>query len=96
MDFEDLNWKHRPYNSFFAYCQSKLANILFTKSLAKRLEGTDVIVNALHPGAVNTEIPRNFRILVSQLIDMFFLLISATSLKYLFPENVDNNILRPH
>ena len=38
MNWEDLNWdKH--YSRIFAYCQSKLANILFIKALAKRLEG---------------------------------------------------------
>ena len=41
-----------------AYGQAKLANILFTRELAKRLEGTNVTVNAFHPGAVATEIWR--------------------------------------
>ena len=35
---------------------SKLANIMFTRSLARRLEGHDVTVNCLHPGAVNTNL----------------------------------------
>lgn len=37
-----------------AYAQSKLANILFTKALARRLEGTGVTANAVHPGSVRT------------------------------------------
>jgi NAD(P)-dependent dehydrogenase (short-subunit alcohol dehydrogenase family) len=41
-----------------AYGQAKLANILFTRELAKRLQGTSVTVNAFHPGAVATEIWR--------------------------------------
>ena len=38
-----------------AYAQSKLANALFSYSLSKRLESTGVTVNALHPGAIDTE-----------------------------------------
>jgi NAD(P)-dependent dehydrogenase (short-subunit alcohol dehydrogenase family) len=37
-----------------AYCNAKLANILFTKALARRLAGTGIVVHAMHPGAVNT------------------------------------------
>uniref|UniRef100_A0A1B0GM47 Short-chain dehydrogenase n=1 Tax=Phlebotomus papatasi TaxID=29031 RepID=A0A1B0GM47_PHLPP len=55
---EDLN-SEKSYNRITAYSQSKLANILFTRELAKRLEGTRVTVNALHPGAVNTELMRH-------------------------------------
>ncbi|MEO3947764.1 SDR family oxidoreductase [Gorillibacterium sp. CAU 1737] len=46
----------RGYNVIRGYAQSKLANILFTKELARRLAGTHVTVNALHPGAVATNI----------------------------------------
>ncbi|KAH8325219.1 hypothetical protein KR074_012217 [Drosophila pseudoananassae] len=52
---DDLN-SEKSYSRFGAYEQSKLANVLFTRELAKRLEGTGVTVNALHPGAVNTDI----------------------------------------
>lgn len=48
--------------SFKGYAQAKLANLLFTRELAKRLQGTRVTVNAFHPGAVLTgiwsELPR--------------------------------------
>jgi NAD(P)-dependent dehydrogenase (short-subunit alcohol dehydrogenase family) len=54
----DLN-SDKHYWRWLAYGQSKLANILFTRELARRLEGTDITVNALHPGAVNTELTRN-------------------------------------
>jgi NAD(P)-dependent dehydrogenase (short-subunit alcohol dehydrogenase family) len=42
------------YNAWDAYCQSKLANILFTYALARRLEGTNTTVNCLHPGSTQT------------------------------------------
>lgn len=54
----DLN-SDKHYWRWFAYAQSKLANILFTRELAQRLEGTGITVNACHPGAVNTELTRN-------------------------------------
>lgn len=46
----------RGFNVAKGYAQSKLANILFTKELARRLEGTRVTANCLHPGAVATNI----------------------------------------
>ncbi|XP_041449146.1 retinol dehydrogenase 13-like isoform X2 [Drosophila obscura] len=57
----DLN-SENSYDRSRAYCQSKLANILFTRELAKRLDGSGVTVNALHPGVVNTELFRNWRL----------------------------------
>lgn len=48
-----------PYSAQTAYNQSKLANALFAVELAKRLEGTGVTSNTLHPGAVRTEIARD-------------------------------------
>jgi NAD(P)-dependent dehydrogenase (short-subunit alcohol dehydrogenase family) len=56
LDFEDLNWERRKYNGLEAYGASKLANILFTLELARRLEGTGVTANCLHPGVVATNI----------------------------------------
>ena len=47
------------YNNWEAYRQSKLANILFTRELARRLNGTGVTANSLHPGTVTTEIGRH-------------------------------------
>ncbi|XP_061665467.1 retinol dehydrogenase 13-like isoform X3 [Syngnathoides biaculeatus] len=59
MDFEDLNWERRKFNTKQAYCQSKLANVLFTRELAKRLQGTGVTANAVHPGVVSSELGRH-------------------------------------
>lgn len=39
IDFNDLNWEKKKFDTKQAYCQSKLANVLFTRELAKRLEG---------------------------------------------------------
>jgi len=55
MDFENLDFK-KGYFGIKAYARSKLANILFTYQLARRLEGTGVTVNALHPGHIATDI----------------------------------------
>ncbi|XP_072396957.1 retinol dehydrogenase 13-like [Diabrotica undecimpunctata] len=63
MDFTDLNFDKRKYNPIHAYQQSKLANILFTKELARRLAQnnlTDVNVYALHPGVIRTELSRHY------------------------------------
>ena len=63
MDLEDLGFK-RGFSGMKAYGRSKLANIMFTYELARRLEGGNVIVNALHPGDVATDIWRtNFSII---------------------------------
>ncbi|XP_028989939.1 retinol dehydrogenase 13-like [Betta splendens] len=59
IDFEDLNWEKKKFDTKQAYCQSKLANVLFTRELAKRLQGTGVTVNAVHPGVVATELGRH-------------------------------------
>ena len=53
VDFEDLQYEHN-YKGFMAYSRSKLFNILFTRSLARRLAGTGVTANSLHPGFVKT------------------------------------------
>ena len=58
INFDNLN-SEMSYNKVRAYFNSKLANILFTHSLAKRLEDTNVTVNALHPGFVRTGITRH-------------------------------------
>jgi NAD(P)-dependent dehydrogenase (short-subunit alcohol dehydrogenase family) len=55
IDFTDLTYKHF-YFGMWAYARSKLANVLFTYELARRMEGRGITVNALHPGHVATNI----------------------------------------
>ncbi|MFZ1992464.1 MAG: oxidoreductase [Solirubrobacteraceae bacterium] len=58
IDFDDLNWEHRSYRAWRAYGQSKLANLLFTAELQRRLiaVGSDVEANAAHPGYAATNL----------------------------------------
>ena len=55
LDLDDLTFAH-GYDGYEAYATSKLANILFTRSLARRLADTPVTANALHPGVIDTKL----------------------------------------
>jgi NAD(P)-dependent dehydrogenase (short-subunit alcohol dehydrogenase family) len=57
LNFDDLN-AEAGYNALRAYGQSKLANILFTHELARRLRNTGVTANCVHPGVVATNLWR--------------------------------------
>jgi NAD(P)-dependent dehydrogenase (short-subunit alcohol dehydrogenase family) len=56
MDLSDLGFERGGWSIAKAYARSKLGNVMFTRALAKRLEGKGVTVNAMHPGAVATGI----------------------------------------
>ena len=58
IDFDDLQFE-KKWSGMDAYFSSKLANILFTAELARRLEGTKVTANSLHPGAVASGFMKN-------------------------------------
>jgi NAD(P)-dependent dehydrogenase (short-subunit alcohol dehydrogenase family) len=58
IDFDDLQ-AEKNFSMFRAYSQSKLANVLFTYELARKLKETRVTVNALHPGVVRTNLGRD-------------------------------------
>jgi NAD(P)-dependent dehydrogenase (short-subunit alcohol dehydrogenase family) len=54
LDLEDVEFRRRSYSGITAYAQSKQADRMLTWALARRLEGSAVTANAMHPGAVNT------------------------------------------
>jgi NAD(P)-dependent dehydrogenase (short-subunit alcohol dehydrogenase family) len=58
IDFDDLNWERKPYRAWRAYGQSKLANLLFTAELQRRLTavGSPVLATAAHPGYAATNL----------------------------------------
>jgi NAD(P)-dependent dehydrogenase (short-subunit alcohol dehydrogenase family) len=73
LNFDDLQ-NRKGYAGQQVYGQSKLANVLFTYELARRLEGTRITVNALHPGFVATRFATNNGVLARlarPLLDLF-------------------------
>jgi NAD(P)-dependent dehydrogenase (short-subunit alcohol dehydrogenase family) len=58
LDFDDLQ-SAKSYSTFRVYGTSKLCNILFTRELARRVDGTGVTANCLHPGFVGTRLGQN-------------------------------------
>lgn len=67
--FDDLQWE-RDYDRVAAYGQSKLANLLFTYELQRRLVGTNTVALAAHPGGSNTELARNSPLWVRAVFDV--------------------------
>ncbi|KAI7837673.1 hypothetical protein COHA_008534 [Chlorella ohadii] len=61
LSLEDLNWERRKYSAWGSYGQSKLANILFAKELARQLkeEGSPILAFSLHPGVIKTPLQRH-------------------------------------
>lgn len=62
LDFDDLQHEKR-FDTMQVYSRSKFAVFLFTHELARRLEGTGVTVNCLHPGVIRTNLLRGFSVL---------------------------------
>ena len=56
VDFDDWNWESRPFDKWFAYSQSKTANVLFAKQASELYAGQGIKVFSLHPGTVLTAI----------------------------------------
>src|SRR3989441_10574208 len=71
IDFDNLQGE-RTYSGYRAYGQSKLAQILFTHVLARRLQGTGVTVNACHPGVIRTNLGIGGASVVVRFVRMFF------------------------
>jgi retinol dehydrogenase-12 len=71
LDFESFRGE-KPYKSSPAYNQSKLANLIFSNELARRLEGSGVTSNSVHPGAISTEITRDLPWIVRKGIGLVF------------------------
>jgi len=59
IDFDDLQNENKKYRLFTVYGVSKLAEVLFTYELSRKLEGIGVTANAIHPGVVNTNLGRD-------------------------------------
>ncbi|CAG2173790.1 unnamed protein product [Oppiella nova] len=96
--FENINLRNGAYTDNKAYAQSKLANILFTKELAKRL-GSDSTINvyAVHPGGIRTELARNVsgvtKFMITVLLKRFLIDVnqgSQTTLHCALDESLDN------
>jgi NAD(P)-dependent dehydrogenase (short-subunit alcohol dehydrogenase family) len=74
LDLSDLQ-NERAYRSMRVYGQSKSANLLFTQELARRLAGSGVSVNAIHPGAVATRLAHqngSFARVLTRVLSPFF------------------------
>ena len=59
IDVDDLHFENRKYDGWEAYAQSKLANLLHARELAKRVEGSDVTAVSVHPGWVRTDLAKH-------------------------------------
>ena len=77
LDFDDLHFSRRPYVGFVAYGTSKLMNILFTRELARRLDGTGVTANCLHPGAIGTGFAQDEPGIFGRFMGLFGFLLST-------------------
>jgi NAD(P)-dependent dehydrogenase (short-subunit alcohol dehydrogenase family) len=71
IDFDSFRGE-KPYKASIAYNQSKLANLVFSNELARRLEGTGVTSNAVHPGAIATDITRELPWIARKLVGFIF------------------------
>ncbi|MGH0123260.1 UNVERIFIED_CONTAM: hypothetical protein FKN15_011479 [Acipenser sinensis] len=74
IQFDDLN-SEKSYHPVKAYVQSKLANVLFTRELARRLEGTGVTIYAVDPGVVYTRAIRHMKSFIQMFVKAFQFLI---------------------
>lgn len=57
-DFRDLDWKQRKYHALRAYGDSKLMNLMFVRELDRRVAGSGIVAQAVHPGVIVTRLAR--------------------------------------
>lgn len=77
INFDDLQGERR-YSGWGAYCQSKLANVLFTYELARKLANTKITTNALHPGVVGTNFGSNNSGFMAMFVRLYLRLFSIS------------------
>jgi WW domain-containing oxidoreductase len=70
IQFDNLDGS-KGYNGWTSYGQSKMANLLFAKELARRFAGTQKTANAVHPGVIRTNLVRNMNPFISFFLDTF-------------------------
>lgn len=80
IDFDDLHWRKRRYSYLGAYGQSKLANVLFTYGLQRRLAAHRTIATVAHPGASKTNLDRNTPARLVPVIGVFRLVAQDVSM----------------
>jgi len=82
VDLGDLQWERRPYDRWQAYFQSKLANLLFTAELDRRLRAAEATTSALaaHPGGSRTGLGRNGRSWANRLVPLYTPFLQPASL----------------
>jgi NAD(P)-dependent dehydrogenase (short-subunit alcohol dehydrogenase family) len=78
LDLSDVEFRRRRYQGPSAYAQSKQANRMLSWALARRLEGTHVTANAMHPGGVNTALFRKAGGLVGPAVSLYAKLTGKT------------------
>jgi retinol dehydrogenase-12 len=71
LDFDSFRGE-KPYKASAAYNQSKLANLVFSNELARRLEGSGVTSNSVHPGAISTDITRELPWIARKIVGFIF------------------------
>ncbi|KAK4312058.1 hypothetical protein Pmani_016487 [Petrolisthes manimaculis] len=74
LDLNSLNFEKEVYRHLVPYRRSKLCNILFSLELARRLEGSGVTANSLHPGVVKTDILISYNTMLGRIFKLFLIL----------------------
>jgi NAD(P)-dependent dehydrogenase (short-subunit alcohol dehydrogenase family) len=80
ISFDDLSHE-KNFRGFEVYGETKLANVLFTFELARRLKGTNITANCLHPGTVVSDIPRNMHKVIYLLYPLYAQLFCKSTIK---------------